>query len=199
MQVPYVLQYNILLKHKNLSLKVQKNNNLWQKNHGSVANKYIVPKTNIGNHVDSVEEDLWYELGIKCYRWGESRLRGHILRLIAVKGTDIWIELLYGLKTDEWGYSYELIDGIAAEDGSTAFKEFKRKYFFPNGRKPNARKPAADVVAEESIHIKDENKGKFNATKERTGKSTEELTHSKNPVTRKRAIFAQNAKKWNKK
>ena len=49
------------------------------------------------------------------------------------------------------------------------------------------------------IHIKEKNKGKFNATKERTGKSTEELTHSKNPVTRKRAIFAQNAKRWNKK
>ena len=40
-----------------------------------------------------------------------------------------------------------------------------------------------------------ENRGKFNATKKRTGKTTEELTHSKNPVTRKRAIFAQNAKK----
>ena len=44
-----------------------------------------------------------------------------------------------------------------------------------------------------------ENKGKLNATKKRTGKSTEELTHSKNPVTRKRAIFAQNAKRWSKK
>ena len=49
------------------------------------------------------------------------------------------------------------------------------------------------------IHIKEKNKGKFNATKARTGKSTEELTHSSNPVTRKRAIFAQNAAKWNKK
>lgn len=47
-----------------------------------------------------------------------------------------------------------------------------------------------------SIHINPENKGKFNATKERTGKSTEELTHSSNPLTRKRAIFAQNASKW---
>ncbi len=47
-----------------------------------------------------------------------------------------------------------------------------------------------------TIHIKPENRGKFTATKERTGKSTEELTHSKNPLTRKRAIFAQNAKKW---
>ena len=49
------------------------------------------------------------------------------------------------------------------------------------------------------IHIKPENKGKFTKTKKRTGKSTEELTHSKNPLTRKRAIFAQNAKKWNHK
>jgi len=47
-----------------------------------------------------------------------------------------------------------------------------------------------------TIHIKPENKGKFTATKKATGKSTEELTHSKNPVTKKRAIFAQNAAKW---
>ena len=43
-----------------------------------------------------------------------------------------------------------------------------------------------------SIHINPANRGKFNATKKRTGKTTEELTHSKNPLTRKRAIFAQN-------
>lgn len=48
------------------------------------------------------------------------------------------------------------------------------------------------------IHINPKNKGKFNATKKRTGKTTEELTHSKNPKTRKRAIFAQNARKWAK-
>lgn len=47
-----------------------------------------------------------------------------------------------------------------------------------------------------SIYIKPENRGKFNATKKRTGKTIEELTHSKNPLTRKRAIFAQNAAKW---
>lgn len=41
-----------------------------------------------------------------------------------------------------------------------------------------------------SIHINPANRGKFNATKRRTGKTTEELTHSKNPLTRKRAIFA---------
>ena len=49
------------------------------------------------------------------------------------------------------------------------------------------------------IHIKKENVGKFTATKKATGKSTEELTHSSNPITKKRAVFAQNAKHWNKK
>lgn len=49
------------------------------------------------------------------------------------------------------------------------------------------------------IHINPANRGKFNATKNRTGKTTKELTHSKNPLTRKRAIFALNASKWNKK
>lgn len=47
-----------------------------------------------------------------------------------------------------------------------------------------------------SIHIKPANRGKFNATKKRTGKTTEQLAHSKNPLTRKRAIFALNARKW---
>lgn len=46
------------------------------------------------------------------------------------------------------------------------------------------------------IEINKENEGKFTKTKKRTGKTTEELTHSKNPLTKKRAIFAQNAKKW---
>lgn len=50
--------------------------------------------------------------------------------------------------------------------------------------------------AESGIHINPKNKGKFNALKKKTGKSTEELTHSKNPLTRKRAIFAQNASHW---
>ena len=49
------------------------------------------------------------------------------------------------------------------------------------------------------IHIKPANRGKFTATKKATGKTTEQLTHSKNTVTKKRAIFAQNASKWSKK
>jgi hypothetical protein len=55
------------------------------------------------------------------------------------------------------------------------------------------------LSAKEGIKIKPENKGKFTATKKATGKSTEALTHSKNPKTKKRAIFAQNAKKSAKK
>lgn len=54
-------------------------------------------------------------------------------------------------------------------------------------------------TAKNGIKIKPENKGKFTATKKETGKSTEELTHSKNPKTKARAVFAQNAAKWSKK
>lgn len=46
------------------------------------------------------------------------------------------------------------------------------------------------------IHIKPENRGKFTATMKKTGKTAEELSHSKNPLTRKRAQFAINARKW---
>ena len=55
-----------------------------------------------------------------------------------------------------------------------------------------------ESMQKHKIFIKPENRGKFNATKAATGKTTEELTHSSNPVTRKRAVFAQNAAKWNK-
>lgn len=47
----------------------------------------------------------------------------------------------------------------------------------------------------EAININPENKGKFTATQKRTGKSTSELAHSKNPLTRKRANFAKMAKR----
>ena len=55
--------------------------------------------------------------------------------------------------------------------------------------------PEPEKVEEESIEIDPKNKGKFTATKKATGKSTEELTHSKNPLTRKRANFAKMAKR----
>ena len=52
------------------------------------------------------------------------------------------------------------------------------------------------MKAKNSIHINPDNKGKLTATEKKTGKSVEQLSHSKNPVTKKRAIFAENAAKW---
>lgn len=78
----------------------------------------------------------------------------------------------------------------------------RRKKATPEERAEARRRlgiPEPEKVEEESIDIDPKNKGKFTATKKATNKSTEELTHSKNPLTRKRAIFAQNAKKWNHK
>jgi hypothetical protein len=47
-----------------------------------------------------------------------------------------------------------------------------------------------------TIHIKPENKGKFTAYKQRTGKTTEEALHSPDPHVRQMANFARNAAKW---
>ena len=54
-------------------------------------------------------------------------------------------------------------------------------------------------MTKHKIEINPKNKGKFTATKKKTGKTTAELKHSSNPLTRKRATFAANAKKWKKK
>ena len=48
---------------------------------------------------------------------------------------------------------------------------------------------------ESGIHINPENKGKFTATKKRTGKTTSELLNSPNEKTRARANFARMAKR----
>lgn len=53
--------------------------------------------------------------------------------------------------------------------------------------------------SEGGIHIKKKNRGKFTETMKRTGKTAEELKHSKNPLTRKRATFVINSRKWAKK
>ena len=74
----------------------------------------------------------------------------------------------------------------------------RRKRATPEERAEARRKlgiPELEKVTEESIDIDPKNKGKFTATKKATGKSTEELTHSKNPLTRKRANFAKMAKR----
>lgn len=74
----------------------------------------------------------------------------------------------------------------------------RRKSATPEERAETRRRlgiPELEKVTEESIDIDPKNKGKFTATKKATGKSTEELTHSKNPLTRKRANFAKMAKR----
>lgn len=78
-------------------------------------------------------------------------------------------------------------------------RENREKWFERQREKQRKQLEKVSKGTDESIEIKPENKGKFTATKKATGKSTEELTHSKNPLTRKRAIFAQNAKRWSKK
>lgn len=83
-----------------------------------------------------------------------------------------------------------------AEENNT-YKEFNTSQdaesYAANGYKKGTN---LEEFKDGGIYIKPENRGKFNATKARTGKTTEELTHSSNPITRKRAIFAQNAAKW---
>ena len=48
-----------------------------------------------------------------------------------------------------------------------------------------------------TIHIKKSHEGRFTAYKKRTGKTTEEALHSKDPHVRAMANFARNAAKWN--
>lgn len=99
-----------------------------------------------------------------------------------------------------------IIDNCWAQGEEAGASEFKIKSvinkkiknYLANKVNGVGSSPANSLVGE-GIEIKPENKGKFNATKKATGKSTEELTHSKNPITKKRAIFAQNAKRWSKK
>lgn len=71
---------------------------------------------------------------------------------------------------------------LAAETGNIMDTASEVLQGYKNGKSP--------------IHINPANRGKFNATKKRTGKTTEQLAHSSNPLTRKRAIFALNSKKW---
>ena len=63
-------------------------------------------------------------------------------------------------------------------------------------RKSKSNQPVGHIGESKSgIHIDPENKGKFTATKKRTGKSTSELLHSPNKKTRARANFARMAKR----
>lgn len=63
-------------------------------------------------------------------------------------------------------------------------------------RSPQLRKGKSPEMKKGGIHIKPENRGKFTEYKKRTGKTTEEALHSKDPHVRKMAQFAKNARKW---
>jgi len=52
------------------------------------------------------------------------------------------------------------------------------------------------MKSKSGIHIKESHKGRFTAIKKKTGKTTEQLKHSKSPAVRKMATFAANAAKW---
>lgn len=71
------------------------------------------------------------------------------------------------------------------------------KAYVKSGKKDKRYSIRTTYASGGSIHIKPENRGKFTETMRRTGKTAEQLKHSSNPLTRKRATFAINARKWN--
>jgi hypothetical protein len=87
----------------------------------------------------------------------------------------------------------ESYDKIAAENGmmlpSNLFKALGMLQ-----KSSNDDNDSDDAAS--GIHIKPSHKGRFTAFKKRTGETTEEALHSKNPHVRKMANFAKNAKKW---
>src|SRR6188768_13867 len=101
----------------------------------------------------------------------------------------------YGYNDPQSG-NFMMVDPGAIYGKYGAFADMPAELAKVEARRKAAGTGVTKLASGGGIHIKPENRGKFNATKARTGKSTEELTHSSNPVTRKRAIFAQNAKKW---
>jgi hypothetical protein len=63
-------------------------------------------------------------------------------------------------------------------------------------KQAKAKRKAAKKKGKSGILIKPQNKGKFTAYKKRTGTTTSQALHSKNPKVRKMANFARNAAKW---
>ena len=154
---------------------------------GRVMDKYVHGKYN-GEDVGDAWDDLHYE-SKKPMKVTESELKT-IVREAAMQLINEYNQRMANTKRF-----------VRSTHGHGDVSK-RRKKATPEERAEARRRlgiPEPEKVAEESIDIDPKNKGKFTATKKATGKSTEELTHSKNPLTRKRAIFAQNAKKWNHK
>jgi hypothetical protein len=95
-------------------------------------------------------------------------------------------------QTDKKQYVYDSNKQAAYEDASSAL--LKRML-----NTSDYDKYATGKLEKGGIHIKPENRGKFTEYKKRTGKTTEEALHSKDPHVRQMANFARNAKKWHHK
>lgn len=137
---------------------------------------------------------------LAAYNWGRGNVVKHLNKL-KNKGVDIYTSLDWvdTLPKETRNYINFILRGIDGP-GDLTEKAYQNALSNKKKYKVGGKMELKRVEKGKSgIHIKPENKGKFTATKKRTGKTTEELTHSKNPLTRKRAIFAQNAKKWNHK
>lgn len=150
---------------------------------GRVMDKYVHGKYD-GEDVGDAWDDLHYE-SKKPMKVTESELKT-IVREAAMQLINEYNQRMANTK----GF-------IRSTHGHGDISK-RRKKATPEERAEARRRlgiPEPEKVAEESIDIDPKNKGKFTATKKATGKSTEELTHSKNPLTRKRANFAKMAKR----
>ncbi len=98
---------------------------------------------------------------------------------------------------DQWAYARVNAFLAAIRSGKYQSGKFDTD-ILPKKHALSSRKSTSKEIGGMKIYIDPANIGKFNATKKRTGKSTEELTHSKNPLTQKRAVFAKNAAQWGK-
>lgn len=145
-------------------------------------------------------EEIRIAKALAAYNWGRGNLVKHLSKL-KNSGKDIyssmdWVDTLPTETRNYVNFILRRKDGPGDLTESAYQKALPNRFNYKNGGNMNLKRIEK---GKSGIHIKPENRGKFTATKKRTGKTTEELTHSKNPLTRKRAIFAQNAKKWNHK
>lgn len=150
---------------------------------GRVMDKYVHGKYD-GEDVGDAWDDLHYE-SKKPMKVTESELKT-IVREAAMQ------------LINEYNQRMAKTKGFIRSTHGHGDISKRRKKATPEERAEARRRlgiPEPEKVAEESIDIDPKNKGKFTATKKATGKSTEELTHSKNPLTRKRANFAKMAKR----
>ena len=167
---------------KDMDMKGAENEYSWDRFEHKPIAQGLDPYYSVGKRAVPREVDNAIDMRNRKNDWRDNELR-HGRRMM-----DKWVN---GQRDNE-----DLEDGW--DDLQYINRESKEPMKVTEAELKNIVKEAAMRVLEK-IEIDPKNKGKFTATKKATGKSTEELTHSKNPLKRKRAIFAQNAKRWSKK